>query len=183
MVSEAVGRGLVRPTRHEVVPVLLGAAVLAALAAITVVWWAERPTIVAGSGNGLTTAGRLCGLYGGFLAGLAVLFMARVPWLDRAVGTDRLARIHARVGRSVLLALSCHAVLIVGGYAHDSGLGVRAELQTLWHDYPHILAATWGFGLLVGVGVTTARIARTRLPYELWHLLHLATYAAIGLAF
>jgi predicted ferric reductase len=163
--------------------VLVVAAVLVALVAITLGWWADIPKIAAGSSNRLTAAGRLFGLYGGFLAGLAVLLMARVPWLDRAVGTDRLAQIHALVGRSVLVALSCHAVLIVVGYAKISGLGVPAQLRTLWDHYPHVLAATFGFGLLVLVGVTSARVSRSRLPYEVWHLVHLATYVAIGLAF
>jgi ferredoxin-NADP reductase len=43
--------------------------------------------------------------------------------------------------------------------------------------------ATVSLGLLVLVGVASARAARRRLSYETWHFIHLYTYLAIALAF
>jgi predicted ferric reductase len=49
--------------------------------------------------------------------------------------------------------------------------------------YPDMLAATVGLGLLIAVGVTSARRARDRLRYETWYFVHLYTYLAIVLSF
>ena len=43
--------------------------------------------------------------------------------------------------------------------------------------------ATAAIGLLVMVGITSARAARRRVSYETWHFVHLYTYLAIALAF
>ena len=45
-----------------------------------------------------------------------------------------------------------------------------------------MLLATAGTGLLVMVVVTSVRVARRRLRYESWHLLHLYAYLGVGLA-
>ena len=43
--------------------------------------------------------------------------------------------------------------------------------------------ATVALGILVGVGIASARMARRRLSYETWHFVHLYTYLAVALAF
>ena len=50
-------------------------------------------------------------------------------------------------------------------------------------SYPDVLMATVAAGLLVAVGIASARAARHRLRYETWHFIHLYTYLAIALAF
>ena len=50
-------------------------------------------------------------------------------------------------------------------------------------SYPDMLAAAVAFGLLVMVAVTSVRIARRRLKYETWWVVHLYTYIALSLAF
>jgi DMSO/TMAO reductase YedYZ heme-binding membrane subunit len=53
----------------------------------------------------------------------------------------------------------------------------------LLRSYPDVLAATAALGMLVVVGVTSAKIARRRLRYEAWYFVHLYTYLAIALSF
>ncbi len=61
--------------------------------------------------------------------------------------------------------------------------GALRQFWVFLSSYPDMLAATVGFGLLVMVAVTSVRIARRRLKYETWWVVHLYTYIALPLAF
>jgi predicted ferric reductase len=87
------------------------------------------------------------------------------------------------LGRTVIGELSAQVICIVTGYAVPAHVGPVGEIRTLWRAYPQVLLASFGFGVLLVVGATSARASRSRLPYELWHLLHLGTYAAIAPTF
>jgi len=56
------------------------------------------------------------------------------------------------------------------------------EVVRLLANYPGMVAATVGTGLMVVVVITSLVIARQRLPYEAWYLVHLSAYAGIALA-
>ena len=129
-----------------------------------------------------TSLGRITGLLGAYLALVQVLLLARLPPLERLVGFDRLTVWHRRNGRVVILLLLAHTVLVTVGYAGSDQLRLGEEISSLWHDYPGIVTATIGTGLLCVVVATSLVIARRRLPYELWHLVHLTAYAGIALA-
>jgi predicted ferric reductase len=49
--------------------------------------------------------------------------------------------------------------------------------------YPDMLSATIATGILVAVALMSIRAARTKLPYELWHLLHLTGYLVLLLGY
>ena len=162
------------------------AAVLLAVAlgalAVLGLWW--RDTIfISGWGEWLTNAGRITGLLAGYAVVVLLALMARIPWLERRVGTDRLARWHGMGGRYTVSLAVAHTLLITWGYAVSAHTGVVPETGTLLSSYPDVLMATVGLGLLVAVGVVSARAARRRLSYETWHFIHLYTYLAIALAF
>jgi len=171
---------LSQPAREALValPLLLGAIGVAAL------WWAGRDSTWDSSpGDMLTTAGRLAGLEGTYLVLVEVLLMARVPWIDRIVGMDRLAVWHRRNGQLVVELLVGHAFLILWGYALVGHQNVLSQARDLALSYPDVLAATVGLGLLVMVGVVSARAVRRRVRYHTWYFLHLYTYLAIALSF
>jgi ferredoxin-NADP reductase len=50
-------------------------------------------------------------------------------------------------------------------------------------SYPGVLAATVGFGLLAMAGVSSYRIARAKMRYETWWVVHLYVYLGLALAF
>lgn len=160
--------------------------VLAAIAAgaVTVVglWWAGTPR-VSGLGDALTEAGRICGLLAGYGFVVLVALMARLPPLERGVGSDRVTRWHAAGGRYVICLVVAHALLIIWGYAVTAHTGVVTESGTLLSSYPDVLMATVAGFLLLGIGVVSARAARRRMRYETWYYLHFYTYLAIALAF
>jgi predicted ferric reductase len=54
---------------------------------------------------------------------------------------------------------------------------------TLELDYPDVLMATAALGLLVWIGIVSARAVRRRMAYESWYYIHLYVYLAIALAF
>jgi predicted ferric reductase len=162
---------------------------LVALAGIAVgtlvvigLWWQDTQFIF-GLGDWLTNAGRLTGLLAGYAVVVLLGLMARVPWLEHGVGTDRLARWHAMGGRYTVCLSVAHTLLIIWGYAVTAHTSVTSETATLVLTYPDVLMATVGVLLLIGVGITSARAARRRMSYEAWHFVHLYTYLAVALAF
>jgi predicted ferric reductase len=149
---------------------------------VLALWWQDTPR-VSGLGDTLTDAGDICGLLSAYTFVVLVALMARLPPLERGVGSDRLARWHAAGGRYVICLVTAHALLIIWGYAVTAHTGLVSETKTLLVSYPDILMATVAWFLLLGIGVISARAARRRMRYETWYYLHFYTYLAIALAF
>lgn len=163
-------------------PALVLALIWAGAAAVIGLWWGDTAA-VSGTGAWLTDAGRITGLLAGYAAPLLVLLMARLPFLERGVGADRLARWHAMGGRYTVSLVLAHVVLIIWGYALTDGRGPVGETVNIVFNYPDMLKATLGTVLLLGVAVASARAARRRMSYEIWYYLHLATYLSVALGF
>ena len=70
-------------------------------AAVVALWWHGSPG-VSGLGGWLTGAGEILGLLAGYGVVILVALMARLPPLERGIGTDRLARWHAMGGRYIV---------------------------------------------------------------------------------
>ncbi len=158
-------------------------AAIVAGGAASILLWVHDTTYVNGVGGWLTNAGRITGLLAGYLIILLLALMARVPALERGVGTDQLARWHASIGRYTVCLSVAHTLLIIWGYAVTGHTDVVSQTKTFILSYPDVLMATVALGLLVMIGVVSARAARRRLRYETWHLLHLYTYLAVALTF
>ena len=112
-----------------------------------------------------------------------VVLIARLPWLERAVGQDRLVRWHRRIGPWPIWLIAAHVVLITLGYSQLAKVGALRQLWVFLTSYPDLLAAVAGFGLLVMAGITSIKIARRHLKYETWWIVHLYLYLALALAF
>jgi predicted ferric reductase len=134
-------------------------------------------------GGLLTAGGRLAALTGTYLILIMVLLVARLPWLERSVGQDRLIRWHRRLSPWAIGLIIAHVVLITLGYAAAAGSSVLGEIWLLIRSYRDILAAVVGFGLLLFAGITSYRAVRRRLRYETWWVIHLYLYLGLALAF
>ncbi|MFF3311281.1 ferric reductase-like transmembrane domain-containing protein [Streptomyces sp. NPDC002952] len=154
-------------------------ALLAANAAAVAYFFAQAGF----ASNTLIVLGRLAGLYGALLMALQLLLVARLPWLDRRIGMDRLTSWHRWTGFGILWTLLTHAVLITFGYAESSTLDPVNQLVDLAETTEGVLRAITALAILVTVGAVSARYARRRLSYETWHFVHLYTYVAVVLAF
>jgi predicted ferric reductase len=165
--------------------VRLVAALLLWLGLLLVTYWWVADGGVADLGqwvSGLTSLGRLAGLWAADLLLIQVLLMSRFPLLEDAFGRDRLTRIHRVIGLLSFWLLITHMMMIIAGYASGN---LSAVLPTTWDlitTYGGILLAVAGAMCLIMVVITSIRAARRRLRYESWHLLHLYGYLGIGLA-
>ncbi|AZQ40472.1 oxidoreductase [Streptomyces cyaneochromogenes] len=143
----------------------------------------EALFLSAGSGkNGVLTVAKFFGLHAALLMLFQLLLVARLPWLDRRIGMDRLTVWHRWVGFSLLWTVLTHATLVVLGYAtlDDASMGKTfVALSGVPASLLGMLAAT----LIVVIAVISTRGLRRRLQYEVWHGLHLLLYVALGLAF
>lgn len=135
------------------------------------------------SANLLITVGRLFAVYSFLTLAFQLALVARVPWLDRRIGADRMTSIHRWTGFLVMCTLTAHILLVVTGYAQLDRHSVVAEFLNLAGTQVAVLAGAVAFGLILLVGVLSVRIARRRLPYEAWHAVHFLTYLAVVLAF
>src|SRR6266567_219934 len=135
------------------------------------------------TGDLLTSIARITGLLGAYLALLQVILLARLPWLERVVGFDRLSVWHRWNGHACLDLILAHVVFSVYGYALLDKISLPAEVSTMLGGgvYPGMITATVGTALLVFVVVSSIVIVRRRLSYEAWYVVHLSAYAGIAL--
>jgi predicted ferric reductase len=154
-------------------------AVLAANAAVVAYFFAAAGF----TSNALIVIGRLAGLYGALVMAFQLVLVARLPWLDRRIGMDRLTSWHRWTGFALLWTLLAHAVFITFGYADGTGVGPISEIIDLAQTTQGVLRAIVALGIILVVGAVSARYARRRLAYETWHFIHLYTYVAVVLAF
>jgi predicted ferric reductase len=171
-----------RPLHRQTLSQLLLVLVVLGAAAVVGLWWTNTRSIN-GFGDWLTNAGRLTGLLAGYAVVVQLLLMARVPALERGIGSDQLARWHSYGGRYTVSLIVSHALLIIWGYAVVAHTSVVHETGALLTSYPDVLMATVALGLFVMIGVVSARAARRRMKYETWYYLHFYAYLAIALAF
>jgi predicted ferric reductase len=164
-------------------PDVIGATCVFSVLVVVALWVRGRGLQdLGGLWTGATSVGRLTGLISADLLLVQVLLMARVPWIERAYGQDRLARWHRLVGFTSFNLMLVHLGLTTLGYAGTAHASVVREAWDLVTTYPGMLLATAGSAALVMVVVTSVRAARRRLRYESWHLLHLYAYLGVGLA-
>ncbi|WP_320777759.1 ferredoxin reductase family protein [Streptomyces sp. CRN 30] len=154
-------------------------AVLAANVAVVTVLFLQAGT----GSSALLLLGRLTGLYGALVMAFQLVLVARLPWLDRRIGMDRLTSWHRWTGFLLLWMLVGHGVFITFGYAAYSSMDPVNQLVDLAETVEGVLRAVVALVLIMVVGAVSVRSARRRLAYETWHFIHLYTYLAVVLAF
>ncbi|MFF5567318.1 ferric reductase-like transmembrane domain-containing protein [Streptomyces sp. NPDC012623] len=171
----------IRPQRSGALPLLVTC--WAGAAAVLALWWRNTLVVRMDPAEWLTGAGRLTGLLSGYVIAVVVLLMARVPALERRVGSDRVARWHAVCGRYAVSLLIAHVLLIVGGYSVRSGTGFADQAVSVVTGFPRMIEAAVGTVLFLVIGFVSVGAVRRRVRYETWYYLHLLTYAAVYLTF
>jgi predicted ferric reductase len=172
---------ITRPSPRVVVPpttaarAALWTAIFANLLIVEVLFVSE------GTGqNALLTLAKFFGLHVALIMMLQLLLVARLPWLDRRIGMDRLTSWHRWTGFTLLWVVVLHATFIVLGYAR---LGGQPAVKTFL-SLAGVTASLLGIcaaGIIVLIATLSARSIRRRLSYEAWHALHISLYVAIVL--
>lgn len=153
------------------------------LGVVTALWWAAggAADLTQGGGATVVSVARLAGLWASALLLVQLLGMARVPLVERAFGLDRVTQWHRWSGLTSMWLIVVHVVLVWWGYALLEGRALVVEAWVVSVTMPGMLLAVVGTTMLVMVGVTSFRIARRKLRYESWHLVHLYGYLGAGL--
>ena len=134
------------------------------------------------TGTLLISIGRITGLFGAYLLLLQVLLMARLPFLEWALGFDTLMKRHRLSGKVSLLLILAHVASITAGYALQSKISLLAQAEQFLTSWPDMLPALAGTLLLILVAVSSIVIVRRKLRYETWYGVHLMAYLGIFLA-
>jgi predicted ferric reductase len=171
--------------RHRGLAVTVLALTLGNAAAIVWLWYdGGNVTGVDDAAELVTSLARLTGLLGAYLALIQVCLLARIPWLDRLIGFERLTVVHRWNGHACIALVVAHTALSVWGYALLDDVSLWDEVETMLGAgvYAGMITATVGTTLLVAVGVSSYAIVRRLASYEWWYAVHLTAYAGVALA-
>ena len=167
--------------RTRTPPALTAQVVLGAVVVVNLVI-VELLFLTAGTGkNAVLTVAKFFGLHAALIMMLQLVLVARLPWLDRRIGMDRLTAWHRWIGFTLLWTLLAHATLIVLGYA-------TLERRPVLRDVPEpgrrdrLAARDVRRCRSSSSSRLSVRYARRRLRYETWHAIHLGLYVAVVLA-
>lgn len=131
----------------------------------------------------ITTLSRFFALTGSYLSIIGLLLIARIPWVENALGHDRLVVWHRKAMPYALYMITLHVLLVVLGYAGSEGKVIFRELWGMVTTYPWMLPAFVGFILLGLAGITSYKSVRSQIKYETWWVIHLYTYLGVALSF
>jgi predicted ferric reductase len=155
-----------------------------ALIASVELWWVNTPvTSTSNRAELLIAAGRITGMAGGFILLTEVAMMSRLRLFESWVGTHDLLRWHKTLGVALVILIPAHAGLLVAGYAVAAKTPLTRQAITMVTTLEDMVSATVATGVLVVAGLLAGRFFRRRLPYELWHALHLSLYVVIPLGY
>lgn len=124
----------------------------------------------------------LTGLLSSNLMVLQVIFMARLPWLERAWGRRMIMQWHRRLGYWSFWLMVAHVLLFVLQRSLRDPARPGLALWQLFVAEPWMLPASIGTLLVLAVVASSIASARRKLRYETWHLIHLWAYVGMGLA-
>ena len=131
----------------------------------------------------LASVSRLSALVGTYFAIVGIFLVARIPWIERSVGHDRLVTWHRKLGPWSLYGIGVHVFFIIFSFAGQDSVPLYKELWTMLNTFEWMWPALAGFFLMILAGVTSYKKARAKMSYETWWLLHIYTYFAVAASF
>lgn len=157
----------------------------------TVAWFAAGVSVLLFvSANGLSrvdgiesvvnATGIAAGGAGTTLMLTMLLLAARLPIIDRLFGQGTAMVAHRHLGQPAFYLVLAHGILLSFGMNTGGGGSAAAVIQSMSDG--DLLLAYLSVVLLVFVIVCSLAAVTRRLPYEVWHVIHLVTYAALLVA-
>ncbi|MCX6429807.1 MAG: ferredoxin reductase family protein [Actinobacteria bacterium] len=131
----------------------------------------------------VTSLSRLFALVGTYFALILVLLVARIPWVERSVGHDRLITWHRKFGPYSILLIGLHVLLVTLGFGGQDHVRLGVEMWRILNQYSWMWAALAGFVAMMAAGVSSYKKARARMSYETWWKIHVLMYVAIAVSF
>jgi len=131
----------------------------------------------------VATVSRLAALTGSFFSVVGIFLIARIPWVERGVGHDRLVTWHRKLGPWSLYLVGLHVLFILLSSAGQDGVMLAVEMWRMLNSMAWMWPALAGFILMILAGVTSYKKARAKMSYETWWIIHVYTYVAIAVSF
>ena len=151
---------------------------------ITGFWWHTLGALpIHRPADAINAIGRLTGLLGTYMVLWQLVLMARLPWIERAFGMERVIVVHRLNAYLSLGLILVHGVLQTIGYMLVDGLSFMGQLGDFVSGYQGMLAAIVGLLLMILVAGLSVAVARRRLSYQTWYFIHLYAYLAVAIAF
>ena len=144
--------------------------------------FAAKDTL-AGPGGLATAVGALLAMAGTYLTLVLLMMISRLPWLEQALGHDKMVSWHRKLAPYSLVLIAAHVAFTVLGYAQRSGVDVWSRFIGLMTTYAWMLPAVVAFVLMISLGVSSYRRVRSKMKYETWATAHLYFYLAVILSF
>lgn len=129
--------------------------------------------------TGLGSISRWTALVATDLLLIQMLLISRVPWLERLYGHDRTTVAHKKLGKPILYLVIAHFLASLIQYAVQDNKNIIAEAITLITSSNDLLLSFIALAAMIVVVVTSIKIARARISYEAWYLVHLISYVAV----
>ncbi len=129
--------------------------------------------------SALNAVSRLTSLIGTDLLLIAMLLIARVPWIDKFYGHDKATLAHKKLGKPILYLVVAHFLASLIEFAIVNGENILATAWWFITDVQDMLLATISLALMILVVVTSLNFARKKMSYEAWFIVHLMSYAAV----
>lgn len=133
--------------------------------------------------NKIVAIGRWMGLVTTFAILLEVLLMSRLPFIEKNFDLDEISQLHRLNGFTILFGVIAHIVFITYGYSMLSKSGLINEFINMNSLIPDVLNATIGTIVFFIISLSSVKILRKKMSYEVWYFTHLLVYGAILLTF
>jgi len=130
----------------------------------------------------LNATSRLTALLATDILLIHMLLVARVPWIDRLYGHDRATLTHKKLGKPILYLVIAHFLASLISYAISARKTIVDEFFVLAGSSRDMLWAILALALMIVVVVSSINIARKRLSYETWYVVHLLSYISVAIA-
>ena len=117
----------------------------------------------------MLTVAKFFGLHVAAVMMVQLVLVARLPWLDRRLGMDRLTAWHRWVGFTLVWTIVCHATFVLLGFARLDDATVPETFLSLAGVTASLLGMCAAGDRRRGRAASSTRYARRRLPYEIWH--------------
>jgi predicted ferric reductase len=155
--------------------VVFGAVVLVNLLIVEVLIFTN------GTGKNPTlTVAKFFAIHAAFIMMVQLVLVARVPWLERRIGMDRLTVWHRWLGFTLFWTVVLHASIVILGYARHDNASYLSTFAAL-AGVPASLFGMLTLATMLVVVSTSVLTVRRRVSYETWHALHMLVYVVVGL--
>ena len=114
---------------------------------------------------------------------LEFLVMSRAPFIENNFSLEEINEFHRYSGYTIFYSLCAHIAFVVAGYSAINHASFWNQFWGFPSQFSGMLSAIVGTFVLIAVVGFSVKLARKKLPYELWYFIHVLVYGSIILTF